>query len=114
MLDFAKELGNISEACRRLGISRQHFYDIKSIVEEEGIEGLLSKSRHGHRLGNRVSEVVEKQILEYAIENPTQGQVRVANELRKKGIDISPGGVRSIWLRNGLQTKKQRLGRLEK
>jgi len=114
LLDLAKQLGNISQACRQLNLSRQHFYDIKNIIEEEGVEGLLEKSRKGVRLGNRVSEVVEKQLLEYTIEHPTQGQTRVANELRKKGIEISSGGVRNVWMRHQLQTKKLRLARLEK
>ena len=29
ILELGKTLGNISEACRRLGVSRQHYYDIK-------------------------------------------------------------------------------------
>jgi len=45
MLDLAHQLGNISDACRKLGISRQHFYDIKKAVEEEGVTGLVEKSR---------------------------------------------------------------------
>ena len=45
ILELGETLGNISEACRRLNISRQHHYDIKSAVAEEGIEGLLEKSR---------------------------------------------------------------------
>ena len=32
-----------------------------------------------------------------------------SNELRKKGIFISPGGIRSVWLRNDLETRKKRL-----
>ena len=39
ILELGETLGNISEACRRLNISRQHHYDIKSAVAEEGIEG---------------------------------------------------------------------------
>jgi hypothetical protein len=45
ILDLGHQLDNISVACRRLGISRQHFYDIKKAVEEEGVQGLLEKSR---------------------------------------------------------------------
>ena len=39
ILELGETRGNISEACRRLNISRQHHYDIKSAVAEEGIEG---------------------------------------------------------------------------
>ena len=42
-------------------------------------------------------------------DNPALGQVRVSNELRKKGILVSPGGVRSIWLRHDMETFQKRL-----
>ncbi len=53
ILELGQTLGNISEACRKLGVSRQHHYDIKSALESEGIEGLLAKSRKSPRIGNR-------------------------------------------------------------
>jgi hypothetical protein len=48
-----------------------------------------------------------------AVENPALGQVRISNELRREGLVVSPGGVRSVWLRHGLQTFRQRLKALE-
>jgi transposase InsO family protein len=113
ILDLGKTLGNISEACRRLGVSRQHYYDIKEAIQEEGIEGLLEKSRRAPRIGNRVAPEIEQKVLDYSLEYPTQGQSRAANELKKMGLIISAGGVRSIWLRHNLQTKSLRLKRLE-
>lgn len=114
IVELAGQLGNISEACRRLGVSRQHFYDIKSALEEEGVEGLLEKARNRPRIGNRVSQAVEDRVLSYSLEYPTHGQARTANELKKEGIILSPGGVRSIWLRHGLEKSGLRLKRLEK
>lgn len=114
ILELGQVLGNISEACRKLGVSRQHYYDIKRAIEEDGLEGLLEKSRRVPRIGNRVAPEIEQKLLEYSLEYPTQGQVRAANELKKQGIRISPGGVRSVWLRHNLQTKALRLKRLEK
>lgn len=114
ILELGKKLENVSEACRRLGVSRQHFYDIKSLVEESGIEGLVEKSRKMPRQGNRVSDEIEKAILDYSLEFPTQGQVRVANELKQKGITVSPGGIRAVWIRHEIKTKDLRLKRLEK
>jgi hypothetical protein len=114
VLELGRTLGNISEACRKLGVSRQHYYDIRTAIEEEGLEGLLEKSRRAPRVGNRVPAEVEEQVLGYALERPTHGQVRVSNELKKRGVQVSACGVRSIWLRHNLQTKGLRLKRLEK
>ncbi len=115
IIELAEKLGNISEASRRLGVSRQHFYDLKGAVEEHGIDGLLEQSRRKPRYANRIAEDIERKLLEYCLEFPTQGQVRVSNEFLKQfGITISPGGVRGVWIRHELPTKKQRLKRLEK
>jgi len=113
ILELGKTLGNISDACRKLGISRQHYYDIKKAIDEEGLEGLLEKSRKAPRIGNRVAPEIEQKVLDYSLEFPTHGQVRVSNELKKQGIQVSAGGIRSIWVRHGLQVKSLRLKRLE-
>jgi transposase InsO family protein len=114
IVQLSEQLGNISEACRRLGVSRQHYYDIKSALDTEGIEGLLEKVRNKPRYKNRVAPEIEERVLSYSLEFPTHGQERVANELKKEGIRLSPGGVRSIWLRHKLELSKLRLKRLER
>ncbi|MCM2353869.1 MAG: IS481 family transposase [Pseudobdellovibrio sp.] len=114
IVELANTLGNISEACRNLGVSRQHYYDIKTAIQEDGISGLLEKSRKTPKIANRISPEIEKAILEYALENPTHGQVRVENELKAKGIRISSGGIRGVWARHNLLRKGDRLKHLEK
>lgn len=115
VLDFADQMKNISEACRKLGVSRQHYYDIKNTLAEEGVEGLMEKTRKVARIRNRLAPEIEDAILEYSLHQPTHGQKRVANELnRKHNWKISDGGVRSVWLRHGLEVKSLRLKRLEK
>lgn len=114
IIDLAEQLGNISDACRRLGVSRQHYYDIKTALEEEGVEGLLEKARNKPRLNNRVAPAIEERVLSYSLEFPAHGQARTSNELKKEGIIVSPGGIRSIWLRHGLEKRALRLKRLEK
>ena len=113
ILDLGRTLGNISDACRRLGVSRQHYYDIKKTIDEEGLDGLLEKSRQAPRIGNRVPIEIEQKLMDYSLQYPTHGLVRTANELKRQGVIVSAGGVRSIWLRNNLQTKSFRLKRLE-
>jgi transposase InsO family protein len=113
IVELGETLGNISDACRRLNVSRSHYYDIKNAIQEDGLEGLLEKSRRAPRLGNRVAPEVEARVLEYSLRYPTHGQVRVENELKREGVQVSTGGIRGIWLRHDLTTKAQRLKRLE-
>lgn len=113
LLELAEYLKNVSQACRINGVSRQHFYDIKKAYEEQGLEGLKERTRRKPCLKNRVAPEVEEAVVKMAIEYPAYGQVRASNELRKNGILVSGGGVRSIWLRHGLETMKKRLGALE-
>jgi transposase len=114
LLNLAEELGNISKACKVMGFSRETFYRYQRAVEEGGVAALVEKPRKKPNLENRVDEDVEKAALEMAIEYPAYGQVRASNELRKRGVFISPSGVRSVWLRNHLESFKKRLSALEK
>lgn len=113
LLNLAEELGNVSRACKVMGFSRDTFYRYRSAVAEGGVEALLDKSRRKPNLKNRAESAIENEILRLSIEFPAYGQVRIANELRKLGIAFSPAGVRSIWLRRGLETIKKRLNALE-
>ncbi|NNA19004.1 IS481 family transposase [Pseudomonas lundensis] len=114
LLNLAEELGNVSQACKIMGVSRDTFYRYQEAKATGGVEALLQKNRRKPNLKNRVEEAVEQCVLDYAIEQPAHGQVRVSNELRKRGTFVSPSGVRSIWLRHELANFKQRLTALEK
>ncbi|MDJ0657758.1 MAG: IS481 family transposase [Xanthomonadales bacterium] len=113
LLNLAEELGNVSKACQMMGVSRDTFYRYQAAKDEGGIEALLDKSRRKPNPKNRVEPQIEQAVLDFALEFPAHGQVRVSNELRKQGIFVSPSGVRSIWLRHQLQSRKLRLRALE-
>ena len=113
LLDLAEYLQNVSETCRVMGVSRQHFYDIRKAFEEGGIEALREKNRSKPNPRNRAPAHVEKAVCEFALEQPAYGQVRTANELRQRGIEVSAAGVRCIWLRHDLEKRGKRLKALE-
>ena len=114
LLNLAEELGNVSQACRIMGLSRDTFYRYKAAVDQNGLDALFDKNRKKPNPKNRVDETTESAVVGYAIEQPAHGQVRASNELRKRGIFISPSGVRSVWLRHELECFKKRLVALEK
>jgi transposase InsO family protein len=114
LLELGSYLGNVSEACRTLGYSRDTFYRLKKRYEEDGLEGLKEISRRKPNLRNRVPEDVEEAVVSLALDYPAFGQVRAASKLLEtKGVRLSPAGIRGIWARHELETKKKRLKRLE-
>lgn len=114
LLKLGEELGNVSQACRIMGYSRDSFYRFKQLYAQHGKEGLREVSRRKPIPKNRVDPEVEAAVVQLASEYPAYGQKRASNELRKRGLFVSPSGVRSVWLRHNLETFKKRLTALEK
>jgi hypothetical protein len=114
LLNLAQELGNVSKACKVMGLSRDTFYRYQAAVEAGGVEALVEKSRRKPNQKNRTDESTEAAVVAFALEFPAYGQVRASNELRKQGVFISPAGVRCVWLRHDLARFKQRLAALER
>lgn len=113
LLELASYLGNVSEACRVMGYSRDTFYRLQKAHDEGGMAALMEQNRRVPNRKNRVSEEVEQAVVALALEDPSLGQKRASNELREQGVFISAAGVRCVWLRHDLETFKKRLKALE-
>lgn len=96
LLELASEMQNVSCACRVMGYSRQQFYEIRRQYQTHGAAGLVDRlpgTRGPHP--NRVSEEAEQAVLAHCLQAPTDGCLRVAQELALKGVQISSTGVRA-------------------
>ncbi|MBF0169998.1 MAG: helix-turn-helix domain-containing protein, partial [Nitrospinae bacterium] len=114
LLELAADLGNVSRACKLMGYSRQQFYEIRRNYQTFGSEGLIDRlpgARGPHP--NRVGDEIEKAVLDYSLDHPTHGCIRVAQALILMGHTVSSGGVRGVWSRHNLLNRHERLLRLE-
>jgi transposase len=113
VLELAKQLGSVSQACRIMGFSRDSFYRFKELYEKGGEAALIEMSRRVPNPKNRVAEAIERRIMETTLQQPAWGHTRIANELSKEGLRVSPTGVRGVLVRHDRNTMAKRLKALE-
>jgi transposase len=113
MLPLAEQLNNVSAACRRAGISRSHYYEIKEASEKFGAEGLAPRTKRKPRMPNQTPPELEAQILEMTERYPTYSYLRISDQLKLVGVGVSPSTVRAVWQHFGLTLRIHRLLWLE-
>jgi hypothetical protein len=77
LLNLAEELGNISQACKIMGLSRDTFYRYKEAADKGGIE--VDQSRRVPNFKNRVDKRIEDAVIAYATDYPAHGQHRASD-----------------------------------
>jgi transposase InsO family protein len=114
ILELAKTLRNVSEACRRRGVSRSQIYEYKKRFQEKGMEGLKDLPPiHKWRPQTTKEEDVKK-ILELSLKNPMWGCVRLSNEIKIEGASVSSPTIQNILIKEGLGSRYERLLKLER
>ena len=114
LLQLATELQNVSKACKIMGYHRDTFYEVRRAFQVGGVAALVEQTRGPKGAHpNRLPPETEQKVLDYALGFPTHGAQRTANQLRLQGLEISPSGVRNVWLRHDLEHRSKRLLRLE-
>jgi transposase InsO family protein len=112
LFTLAEELGNVSEACRRMGVSRSTYYAWKPKLERYGLDGLRVRERRRPRRPNQTGPHLEHRILAFALGHPGFGPRRISAELARAkwgGIRVSENGVWLVLRRFNLSTRSKRL-----
>ena len=110
VLELAEQLGNVSEASRVSGVSRDTIYRHRRLIKDGGVQALRRQVSEDHIHANRTDQSIAEAIIEFSLDNPHLGQVQVSNHLRASAdIDISATGVRNVWLRENMQTMALRM-----
>ena len=63
LLNLAEELGNVSKACKVIGVSRDISYRDQELVENGGIDSLINKNRRSPNLKNRTDVATEQAVV---------------------------------------------------
>ena len=114
VLELAEKLQNVSEAARLSGVSRDTIYRHRKLIKEGGVQALKRQVHADHYHQNRTDQEVANTVVEFSLDNPHLGQVQVSNQLNKHyQIELSPSGVRNVWLRENMQTCALRLHKKE-
>lgn len=113
VLALADRLGNVAEASRLSGVSRDTIYRHRKLIKQGGIESLKRQETPDLHHKNRTDRGIEEVVIEFSLANPHLGQSKVSRLLKsERNVDIHVSGVRNIWLRVNMNTTALRLAKL--
>ena len=104
-IELADKLGNVTEAARISGCSRETIYKNRRLLKEKGPRALKRTFNPDKHHKNRTDKEIQEAVVAFSLENPHLGQAQVSAQLKSThNIDLSPNGVRNIWLREKMNT----------
>jgi hypothetical protein len=106
LLELARQLGDVARPARCSAIAAIASTASRNSIDKGGELALQEISRKKPILANRTAPEIAERIVEFSLEQPAFGQIRVANEMRKLGHSISPAGVRGVWQRHDLRKRR--------
>jgi len=113
-LELAEALGNVSEACRRTGVSRSQFYHYRQRFEEHGLAGLANRPPAPRFHPFTTPDEAVERVLALSAAQPTWGCGRISRALAEEGCALSSPTVQKILIRHGLGQRAERLVELER
>jgi hypothetical protein len=112
VLELAPVLGNVSEACRRRGMTRTRFYAYKRRLELHGLAGLKDLPPIHKTHPQTTPPAIAEQIVALSLAHPAWGCVRLSAHLKLQGITVSSPTIQSIRIKHGIGTRVERLLKL--
>jgi transposase InsO family protein len=112
LIEHAAKIGNVAEACRVFGVSRNTYYEWLKKAQEYGLSALLPRDRRRPHQPNEMGSEEVAVILAEAIARPTLGPRSLLRHLKARGVDRSASGVAKVLRRHHLGTARLRVAAL--
>lgn len=109
LINYAAEIGNVTEACRIFGVSRKTYYEWLKKAEAYGLSALLPRERRRPHQPNAMTTEEVAIILAEAVSRPTLGPKGLLRHLAERGVHRSASGVANVLRRHNLGTAKDRV-----
>ncbi|WP_269202101.1 helix-turn-helix domain-containing protein [Pseudoalteromonas luteoviolacea] len=94
---LADRLGNVAEASRLSGVSRDTIYRHRRLFKEGGIDALKRQETPDRHHKNCTDRAIEEIVIEFSLANPHLGQSKVSRLLKsERNVDIHASGVRNV------------------